>query len=38
MAQFVNGLKDEIKAEVRMLGLYTLEQTMELALKVEEKK
>lgn len=37
LAHFVNGLKDEIKAEVRMLGLYTLEQAMELALKVEEK-
>lgn len=37
MAHFVNGLKDEIRVEVRMLGLYTLEQAMDLALKVEEK-
>lgn len=37
LAHFVNGLKDEIKAEVRVLRLYTLEQAMELALKVEEK-
>lgn len=37
MAHFVNGLKEEIRAEVRMLGLYTLEQAMDLALKVEEK-
>lgn len=37
MAKFVNGLKEEIRAEVQMLGLYKLEQTMDLALKVEEK-
>lgn len=37
LAHFINGLKDDIKAEVRMLGLYTLELAMELALKVEEK-
>lgn len=37
MAHFVNGLKEEIRAKARMLGLYTLEQAMDLALKVEEK-
>lgn len=37
MGHFVNGLKEDIKAEVRMLGLYNLEQAMDLALKVEEK-
>lgn len=37
LAHFVNGLKEEIHAEVRMMGLFTLEQAMDLALKVEEK-
>lgn len=37
MGHFVNGLKEDIRAEVRILGIYTLEQAMELALKVEEK-
>lgn len=37
MGHFVNGLKEDIRAKVRMLGLYMLEQAMELALKVEEK-
>lgn len=36
MGQFVNGLREDIRAEVRMLGLHSLEQAMELALKVEE--
>lgn len=37
MGHFVNGLKEDIRAEVRMLGLHNLEQEMDLALKVEEK-
>lgn len=37
MGHFVNGLKEDIRVEVRMLGVYALEQAMELALKVEEK-
>lgn len=34
---FLNGLKDEIKAEVRILSPLSLEQAMELAIRVEEK-
>ncbi|XP_074323394.1 uncharacterized protein LOC141660315 [Apium graveolens] len=37
LGQFLNGLKDEVKAEVRMLNLMSLEQAMELAFWVEEK-
>ena len=37
LGQFLNGLKKEIRAEVRVLGPRFLEQAMELALKVEEK-
>ncbi|KAL2894117.1 Retrotransposon-derived protein PEG10 [Bienertia sinuspersici] len=37
MGQFVNGLKDDIKAEVRVLGPKTLDQAMDLAMKIEEK-
>lgn len=37
MGHFVNGLREDIRDEVRMLGLYNLEQAMDLALKVEEK-
>lgn len=37
LAQFINGLRDEIKTEVRVLGALNLEHAMELALKVEEK-
>lgn len=36
MGHFVNGLREDIRAEVQMLGLHSLEQAMELALKVEE--
>ncbi|XP_074347660.1 uncharacterized protein LOC141686530 [Apium graveolens] len=37
LAQFINGLKDEIKTEVRVLGPINLDHAMELAVKVEEK-
>lgn len=37
MGHFVNGLREDIRAEIRMLGLHSLEQAMDLALKVEEK-
>lgn len=37
MGQFMNGLKDEIKAEIRVLNPYTLEDTMDLAIRVEER-
>ncbi|XP_057252211.1 uncharacterized protein LOC130592079 [Beta vulgaris subsp. vulgaris] len=37
LGQFLNGLKKEIRAEVRVLGPRFLEQAMDLALKVEEK-
>lgn len=36
MAHFVNGLQEDIRAEVRMLGFHNLEQAMDFALKVEE--
>lgn len=35
--QFLNGLKDEVKAEVRLLSPMSLKQAMEMALNVEEK-
>ncbi|KAL8116135.1 hypothetical protein AgCh_022584 [Apium graveolens] len=37
LAQFINGLKDEVKAEVRVLGPLNLDHAMDLAVKVEEK-
>lgn len=37
LGQFVNGLKYEIKAEIRLLNPYTLEETMDLAIRVEER-
>lgn len=37
MAHFVNGLREDIRVEVRMMGIYTLEQAMDLALRIEEK-
>lgn len=37
MGQFLNGLREEIRAEVRLLSPLSLEQAMEMALKVEEK-
>ncbi|XP_063944151.1 uncharacterized protein LOC135150826 isoform X1 [Daucus carota subsp. sativus] len=37
MGHFINGLKDEIKAEVRVLSPLNLEQAMELAVRIEEK-
>lgn len=37
MGQFLNGLKEEIRVEVRLLNPMSLEQAMELALRVEEK-
>lgn len=37
MGHFVNGLTEDIREEVRMMGMYTLEQATDLALKVEEK-
>lgn len=37
IGQFVNGLREEIKAEVRLLNPYTLNDTMDLASRVEER-
>ncbi|XP_017233746.1 uncharacterized protein LOC108207825 [Daucus carota subsp. sativus] len=37
MGHFVNGLKEDIKAEVRVLNPLNLEQAMELAVRIEEK-
>lgn len=37
MGHFINGLKDEIKAKVRVLHPVSLEQAMELAARIEEK-
>ncbi|KAL8088363.1 hypothetical protein AgCh_038219 [Apium graveolens] len=37
LGHFVNGLKDEIKAEVRLLNPVNLVHAMELAVRVEEK-
>ncbi|KAJ9562283.1 hypothetical protein OSB04_007443 [Centaurea solstitialis] len=37
MSQFINGLEGLIKAEVRMLNPATLEEAMELAMKIEAK-
>lgn len=38
MGQFINGLKDEVKAEVRLLNPINLDWAMDLAVRVEEKK
>lgn len=35
--QFLNGLKEEIKVEVRLLGPKNLDNDMDLALMVEDK-
>lgn len=35
--QYINGLKDEIKSEVRLLGPISLDQAMDLSVKVEDK-
>lgn len=37
MGQFVNGLKEDIKAEIRVLNPYTLDETMDLSIRVEER-
>ncbi|KAL4567338.1 hypothetical protein LXL04_022921 [Taraxacum kok-saghyz] len=37
MGQFINGLKNEIRAEVRVMGPRSLDQAMELAVKIEDK-
>lgn len=37
LAQFINGLKDDVKSEVRVLGSLNLDHAMELAIMVEEK-
>lgn len=37
LGHFVNGLKEEIKAEVRLMNPVSLEHAMELAVQVEEK-
>lgn len=37
LGQFLNGLKDDIRAEVCLLNPISLEHAMELALRVEEK-
>lgn len=37
LGQFLNGLRDEIRAEVRLLNPVSLEQEMDLALRVEER-
>lgn len=37
MGQFVNGLKEEVKAELRLLNPLSLEQAMEMAGRIEVK-
>lgn len=37
MGQFMNGLKDKIKSEIRVLNPYTLEDAMDLVIRVEER-
>lgn len=37
MGQFVNGLKDDIKAELTLLNTISLEQAMEVAAQAEER-
>lgn len=37
MGQFINGLKEEIRVEVRLLNPVNVEQAMELASRVEER-
>ncbi|XP_074347938.1 uncharacterized protein LOC141686775 [Apium graveolens] len=37
LGQFINGLKDDIKAEVRLLNLVSLDHAMEVAVRLEEK-
>lgn len=37
MGHFINGLKDELKAKVRLLNSVNLEQAMELVDRIEEK-
>lgn len=37
MGQFINGLKEEVKSEVRLLNPLSLEQAMEIAVRVEER-
>lgn len=35
--KYINGLKDEVRAEVRLLGTRSLDHAMDLSMKVEEK-
>lgn len=35
--QFINRLKEEIRAEIRLLNPINLEQAMDVALRVEER-
>lgn len=37
LGQFLNGLRDDIRSEVRLLGPLTVDHAMELAHMVEEK-
>ncbi|KAL4591834.1 hypothetical protein LXL04_004807 [Taraxacum kok-saghyz] len=37
MGQFINGLKKEIRAEVRVMNPRSLDQAMELAIRIEDK-
>lgn len=37
LGQFINGLKEDVKAEVRLMNPVNLEQAMEIAIRVEEK-
>lgn len=37
LGHFINGLKRDIRAELRVMGPRTLDQAMDLALKIEEK-
>lgn len=37
LGQFLNGLKSEIRAEVRLFGHVSVDHAMELALMVEDK-
>lgn len=36
MGKFIHGLKEEIQNEIRILNLYTLEQFMDLTLRLNE--
>lgn len=37
LGQFINGLRPEVRSELRLHGAKSLDQAMDLALKVEDK-